>query len=49
MDVGMELTRMILANYPEGVRRVFVVNGNWIASENLSVAIRENRICLSSL
>lgn len=26
MDVGMELTRMILANYPEGVRRVFVLN-----------------------
>ncbi|KAI9561276.1 hypothetical protein GHT06_012232 [Daphnia sinensis] len=26
MDVGMELTHMFLANYPEGVRRVFVIN-----------------------
>ena len=27
MDVGLETTRMAEANYPEGVRRVFLING----------------------
>ena len=38
-DVGIETTRMTQANYPEGTRRVFIINGKrmtehtWIASE----------------
>lgn len=27
MDVGMSLTSLTEANYPEGVRRVFLING----------------------
>lgn len=27
MDVGIETTRLTEANYPEGVRRVFLING----------------------
>lgn len=27
MEVGMETTHIMEANYPEGVRRVFLING----------------------
>ena len=29
-EIGAETTRMTQANYPEGTRRVFIINGNWI-------------------
>lgn len=32
MDVGMETIRVTEANYPEGVRRVFLINGNYISN-----------------
>jgi hypothetical protein len=30
MDIGMETTNLFVTNYPEGVRRVFVINGKLI-------------------
>lgn len=33
MDVGMETIRMSEANYPEGVRRVFLINGNFFLGD----------------
>ena len=28
-EVGVELTKMLQANYPDNMRRMFVINGNW--------------------
>ncbi len=30
MDIGVETTNLFVTNYPEGVRRVFVINGQFV-------------------
>ena len=29
MDIGIDTTNICLSNYPEGIRRVFIVNGDF--------------------
>jgi hypothetical protein len=42
MDIGMETTNLFVTNYPEGVRRVFVINGK------LYFLIRQNQFHFKS-